>query len=292
MSPLSVSDFLSNTNEQIEQAAKAIGRSPIIRKVFVAIYKGKRPIKTVAEIVASSDLDRKQVLTAGKRLADWTIVEQTKVRGDTAYRKLKPFYLNRAKILRLAGNRKELAKLPTKRRAAAAPAKITLSTKRADAERITIDEVDSFSKVRSVPDDGLLSKAISEKRFKAGLQKILKEPGKFEDWGGEKNDIYSTRLRIKGKRVAAAFALKGPAQSGKLVPGKMGTNGDQIQRLFETAAEVFFVQYGGVVSESVANQMQPLAVAKAVATGAKIRFGVIDGSDSQRLYRAYRRAFE
>src|SRR5437870_2586199 len=128
MSPLSVSDFLSNTNEQIEQAAKAIGTSPINRKVFLAIYKGKRLVKTVAEIVSATNLTRKQVLTAGKRLADWTIVEQTKVGGDTAYRKLKGFYLHRSKILRFAGNNKELAKLPTKRRAASAPTKVVLST--------------------------------------------------------------------------------------------------------------------------------------------------------------------
>src|SRR6266852_1195312 len=34
-----------------------------------------------------------------------------------------------------------------------------------------------------------------------------------------------------------------PATTGPLVPGKMGKNGDQIQRLFGSPAQVFFVQY-------------------------------------------------
>jgi hypothetical protein len=45
-----VSDSLSNTNEQIEQAAKAIGRSKERRQVFEAIYHGKQRVKTAAEI--------------------------------------------------------------------------------------------------------------------------------------------------------------------------------------------------------------------------------------------------
>jgi hypothetical protein len=45
-----VSDSLSNTNEQIEQAAKAIGRSKERRQVFEAIYHGKQRVKSAAEI--------------------------------------------------------------------------------------------------------------------------------------------------------------------------------------------------------------------------------------------------
>lgn len=33
------------------------------------------------------------------------------------------------------------------------------------------------------------------------------------------------------------------------MPGMMGKNGDQIQRLFNTPADVFFVQYEGEVKE-------------------------------------------
>jgi hypothetical protein len=55
--------------------------------------------------------------------------------------------------------------------------------------------------------------------------------------------LYSTLLKIGGKRKAAAFGFKGPGQLGALVPGRMGKNGDQIQRLFQEEADVFFVQH-------------------------------------------------
>lgn len=290
MSPLSVSDSLSNTNEQIEQAVKAIGRSKSSLAVYVAIYHGKRPVKSVSDLVKSTRLTRKQILTSGKRLVDRQIVEQTKHNGETAYRKIQFFYTHRSKVLALVGNDEKLAQLPTKRRAPQSVV-VRLPTKGADVEQITIDDIDSFERVRTVPDNGMLSEDISESRFKRGLQAILKEPGDFKDWGGEKNDIYSSRLRIKGKRFQAALALKGPAQKGKLVPGKMGKNGDQLQRLFATRADIFLVQYGGVIGESVIEQMQALAVAKSLADRKKIRFGVVDGSDSNRIYRAYRRKF-
>jgi hypothetical protein len=114
------------------------------------------------------------------------------------------------------------------------------------------------------------------------------EPGVKKDWGGEKNDLHTTRLRLKNSRLGAAFAFKGPGKKAKkLVPGMMGKNGDQIQRLFQTDAEVFFVQYWREIDESVLEQMRSFAVVKSIADGNRVYYGVIDGTDSYRLYRAY-----
>lgn len=41
----------------------------------------------------------------------------------------------------------------------------------------------------------------------------------------------------------SGFACKGPGTKGILTPARMGQNGDQIPRLFTTAADVFLVQY-------------------------------------------------
>jgi hypothetical protein len=71
----------------------------------------------------------------------------------------------------------------------------------------------------------------------------------------------------------------------------MGKNGDQIQRLFNSPAEVFFVQYEGEIGERVIELMEQLATAKAIM-GGKIFFGVIDRSDTYRLRLAYPRAFK
>ncbi len=86
-----------------------------------------------------------------------------------------------------------------------------------------------------------------------------------------------------------AIALKGRGASGKLTPEKMGKNGDQIQRLFQSPADVFLVQYGEQIDLLVLRQMQQLAIARAPA--GKVFYGVIDGTASLRLVKAYPREF-
>jgi len=71
----------------------------------------------------------------------------------------------------------------------------------------------------------------------------------------------------------------------------MGKNGDQIQRLFNSPAEVFIIQYEGPVSESVYELMTELAKARAVS-GGHIRWTVIDYEGTQKLRRAYPRIFK
>jgi hypothetical protein len=65
---IGVSDVRSNPQDQIAHAARVIGRSPQRRKVFIAIYKGKQKVKTVAKIVALSSLRRKRVLEEAQKL--------------------------------------------------------------------------------------------------------------------------------------------------------------------------------------------------------------------------------
>ena len=110
--------------------------------------------------------------------------------------------------------------------------------------------------------------------------------------GRRANDLFTTRVRIKGKRIATAFAFKGPGTSGRLTPGKLGKNGDQIQRLFLGPAEVFIVQYHGQIGQAVSEQMKAFATLNSVREGKQICYGVIDGEDSRRLIAAYPNKFK
>jgi len=65
--------------------------------------------------------------------------------------------------------------------------------------QITVDDIDSFSKVKRVNRSVSAPIPMAESRFKNGIIRILRQPGKFKDWGGEKNDLCSTRLRFQGK---------------------------------------------------------------------------------------------
>jgi hypothetical protein len=126
--------------------------------------------------------------------------------------------------------------------------------------------------------------------IKHAFAKILGERGSFKDLGGEKSDLYTTRTRLAGRRIAAGIAFKGRATSGKLVPAKMGTNRDQINRLFDEPADLFMVVYGGQIDSSIISQMQAFAIGKAMG-GNKIYYGVIDGTDLGRLAYAYPKLF-
>jgi hypothetical protein len=289
-----VSDVASNSQENIAHAAEIIGRSSHRTRIFLAVYTGKRKIKTVPQLMSTTKLPRTRVLDAGKKLADNKIVRQTKVDGVTAYEKIDFFHAHKHRILALAASPKKLEQFPTKRNplGKVRTVHLRISTARANVALVAIDDIDSFQRVRSVRSNEMTDDRFSEAQFKTGMQRILGETGRFKDWGGESNDLFTTRMRFDGKRRAAAIALKGPATKGKLTPGKMGKNGDQLQRLFEAPADLFLVQYCRQIEQSVISQMRALAVNKSTFSGERIWFGVIDGQDSNRLVKAYPNAFD
>lgn len=291
--PIEVTDVRSSPRDQIAHAAQVIGGSEHRRKVFIAIYRGKRKVKTVSQVVKLSDVRRIRVLQEAGVLANNKIVHKTKVGKELAYEK-DPFYSqNKEKILRLAGNKEELDRFPTKFNPRhEVSITITVPKKMVKVKQLTVDDIDSFSKVRMVrlsPGDGI--RPVDEEEFKEGLKKIIGEKGVFQDWGGEPNDLFSTRVVLNGKRVSAAFGLKGKATKGILVPKKMGKRGDQLQRLLATPGDVFLVQYWGQIDESVVDQMRKLATAKSWSEGRVIYFGIIDGQDTQRIIAAYKDCF-
>lgn len=132
---------------------------------------------------------------------------------------------------------------------------------------------------------------MAEKMFKDGIAAILGETGSFKDWGGESRDPFSTRLLLGGRRCKAAFTFKGPGRAGKLTPGKMGKNGDQIRRLVRCPAEVFIIQYWAQVEDSVLEQLKDLVTAKSYLENQPLWYGIIDGNDSARLIAAYAKQF-
>jgi hypothetical protein len=290
---IEVSDHLSNVNEQIEAVAKAIGRSKPRRQVFEAIYHHKSLVKTVGQISDRTGLSRMRVLQEGRHLALKGAVKQVKRDGETAYQRIDAIFGHRTQILSLAGNPAKIAKLPTKRKAQVMlPKFVKVPSAGAQVTRISVDDIESFARVSKFKAGASLPKAVSEEEVKLGVQAILGEPGAFKDWGGEDSDLYSGRLRIGGKRRAAAFAFKGPGEPGALVPGRMGKNGDQLSRLFRQDADVFLVQHWREIKPSVLEMLRSLAVAKSVSTGSLIRYGIIDGVDTERLRRAYPTKFK
>ena len=291
---ISVSDHASNSNEQLVHAAEVLASSTGLRRIFKAIYSGRKETKTAGEVSNLTGDTQKIVLTHGLRLARLQLVEQTTIDGRVAYSKVPHYAANRDRIMRLAERPESISKVPTKRNTGTVTArespikvKLTILPQAHRAARLSIDEVDSFAAVRPVKSRTAVASGYSEDDIKRGFAGVMEEFGTFKDWGGEVNDLFTSHAVLHGRRVAAAMAFKGPGVKGKLTPGKMGANGDQLQRLFSATADLFVVQYVGEIAQSVHEQVHQLAVAKSALTGAEVWYCVVDGSDTQRLADAY-----
>jgi hypothetical protein len=294
--PTQVTDVRSSPNEQIAHAATVLRKSKDRKRVFEAIYSGKRKVKTVSRIVKMAGLDRIRVLQEGKVLVNNNIVRQVKLERETAYEKDSFFSQYKSRILSLAADRRKLERFPTKynpRTGVPLVVTVRIPKQLVQTKHVTVDDIGNFRKAwrieRRAAGDGV---PIAEGKFKAGIKELLGEAGHFQDWGGEQNDLLSTRVRLDGKRKSTAFAFKGKGQRGTLTPKLMGKNGDQIQRLFRSPVELFLLQYWGQISESVLEQMKDFASLKSVHDGKKIYFGIIDGTDTARLIAAYPKNFK
>src|SRR5579872_4534332 len=206
---IEVSDSLSNTEEQIERAAKTVGRGAR-RIVFEAIYHHKAKAKSVGDIARKTGLSRLRVLQEGRHLSRRGIARQTKKNGDTAYEMIEFFHAHKKEILRFAADPKKLAKLPTKRKLGATlPKFVTISSAGATVNRITIDDVRSFAKIRKIKGAGSLRASVTEGQFKRGVQAIIGEPGTFKDWPGEKATCIQKGFELMGRGLQQLVRSRG-----------------------------------------------------------------------------------
>lgn len=298
---LNVSDSASHRRDQIDNLADLFENAPTRQALAKAVNFGKKRVKSVGELATklSSELKKeitpKRVTEIGKPLVNLAFTQERIVdngRKTTAYAKLDQHRVREA--LKLANNKKKRDAYYTKSRPKIKVVGHTVTIRvpfRPKVKTLNVDDVKEFQKVKSITSipSSMSPPRLPEAVVKRGIVKLLGEQLDPKDWGGEPNDLFA-RVTINGKRKRAAFALKGPATKGPLVPGKMGKNGDQIQRLFASPAQVFFVQYEEEIKESIVDLMARLATAKALMER-EVYYGVIDLNDTYRLRLAYPKAF-
>lgn len=288
-----VSNPSADSEEKIVHAAELLRRSKQAKLVFQYVYKGKTAFKSIEEMRHGIVGFGKKTYTAAARLAAEDVIDKKRVGKGISYGKNEFYTHNRERIVRLSENPRRLKDFPTKRNARIISQHTTFSFRTNPRPiPITIDEIDSFNKVQSVGDRPFPDvKQMTERTINHGICVIVGAIEK-KDWAGERNDIFGTTVQIKGKRIAAAFALKGRGQKGMLRPLMMGKNGDQIPRLFQGTARVHFVVHNDAIHESVYDLLQTHAIEKSIETGEEIYYCVIDGNDLSRIVASYPEAFK
>jgi hypothetical protein len=148
----------------------------------------------------------------------------------------------------------------------------------------SLEDFDEFSKAATIPTPASPDRmeAISESAFKTCLANLLGDAAD-KDWGGEQCDYYSAHLHLKGRRLTAAFVLKGPADFRPMGLNHLGKNNDQIVRLSHAPADILFVQHSHDITAPVRETLRAFAVQPSRPR----RYCLIDGRDSLRLLDAY-----
>jgi hypothetical protein len=284
-----VSNPSADADEKIERAARVLRASRQNKDVFKAIYKGKRRFKSVEDLKRSVTNFTKKTYAAAARLAAEDIVDKKKQDGLMLYGK-KDFYTHhRDRILRMSESLDRIKKAPTKRKIQIQikPSRTYSFGSRPKVQQVYIDDVDSFQRIRRFSKGDLkLVRDLPERVLNRAICGILNQSDK-KDWGGERHDIYTNRISFRGARRSAAFALKGRATKGLLTPGKMGKNGDQVQRLFESTADIYVIGYIREIDDRIVDLMQTHAIKNSLLANRKVAYCVIDGADVARLMAAY-----
>jgi hypothetical protein len=284
--PNPVLDLGSNLEENLKRWSNALKGMGEKFSVWNVIYSGKRKRRSAKEISEklNGKVTPKRVTEAGKKLIGDGLIRRVPDQFPIIYEKIDEVHHYKRQILALVKSKTKREGLPTKRGANLTVKVQHTRRKQGRAIEVTIDDIDQFSKVKHLKKALPKLEPLSENEFKNGIQKLFKDTGVYKDWGGEKNDFYTNKLRIRDKRYTAGFALKGPGVgTKKMEPGKWGKNGDQIQRLSETPASVFFLQFEGQIDQNSIDQLKKLTENKAHQENRTLFYGYIDRDDSTSL---------
>lgn len=148
-------------------------------------------------------------------------------------------------------------------------------------ERLYIEDIDSFQKVRDINHALIMDKLdngffnVSEDTVQLAIEQILNVSFHKKDWGGEFNDLYTSNVVVNGIRRTTAFLLKGNGIGKKVMTiADCGKNGDQIVRLFSVAADLFVIQFVGNIADMVIKDIEGKARER------KANYLIIDGQDT------------
>ncbi|MFE7128282.1 hypothetical protein [Streptomyces sp. NPDC057617] len=140
--------------------------------------------------------------------------------------------------------------------------------------------IDFASPLTEAEREAVLS--VPEDAVKHAFARLIGESYVPKDWGGERSDLYTSRVFARGHQMSAAWLFKGPGYPRAMDIRALGKNGDQIDRLFTEPAELLVLQHCHQIKPSVVGMMEVYAHDARRPRS----YMIIDGSDTGRILRS------
>jgi hypothetical protein len=115
------------------------------------------------------------------------------------------------------------------------------------------------------------------------FSEILGDPGVYRDLDGRHSTLWTTEVQVENQPLRAAVLFSGPDELAPLTLGGLGRQGDQFDRLSETAADVLVLQHCHSVTPPVANMLRVYAS----DPHHQRRYLVIDGYETIKILRHF-----
>lgn len=163
----------------------------------------------------------------------------------------------------------------------------------ADAERIFLEDIDSFSRAAKIDSQAASQVSLNdvyEDDVKIALIEIIGERFIPKHSANEKSDLYTSQVILRGRRVPTAFLLKS-MRSVKTMDMKsgLGKRSNQILRLIKEPAVLYVVQHTGEIITDVVDHLYAQVYKKAIELQKTLYYYIMDGNETARVLLGYNR---
>ncbi|HEU5367622.1 MAG TPA: hypothetical protein VFU69_04125, partial [Ktedonobacterales bacterium] len=110
-----------------------------------------------------------------------------------------------------------------------------------------------------------------------------------KDWGGENQDLYTSRMMLDGQRVQTSVILNGPGKvpANEMRLADLGTRGNQLLNMIRiTSSTLYILQSVKPVSEDIVDTFERF-IRDERNSGHQCYFCIIDGQDTAEILYAY-----
>lgn len=123
-----------------------------------------------------------------------------------------------------------------------------------------------------------------EARLKELLASAIGEPFVPKDHGGERSDLFTSRMSIEGESTSAAFVLKAKAAPRTVHLRHLGKNGDQLVRATSEPVRLIVLGHTGNFDSLVRRRLEETAFYRTFKERHPTRWLTLDGETLARIF--------